>query len=167
MEFALPRDAFPGGHCGVQAVAVAAGKTLAETFDLFRQFSGQRIKRQRRWCGDTFYSEREKVMNALGIQYEVLPQSHTEGMTMQRFIKDVANPNHVYMVTTTRHVQLVRGSQVLDQGGVKNINDFWGKRKRINQPVMRIIDANIVKAFDIAEAQTFGLPLFDHHQEEQ
>lgn len=161
MDFALPRDAFHGGHCGVQAVAVAAGKTLAQTFNLFRQHGGHRIRRKRRWSGGTHYRERQRVMDALSIQYDVLPQSHTEGVTLQRFMRDVANPNHVYMVTTTGHVQLVRGSQVLDQRGVNNIQNFWGKRKRINQPVMRILAAEAAEAFDIAEAQTFGLPLFD------
>jgi hypothetical protein len=164
MEFALPKDAFRGGHCGVQAVAVAAGKSLNECFNLFRQHC-DRVKRKRRWCGGTHYSEREKVLNAIGIQYEVLPQSHTEGMTMQRFMRDVANPNHVYMVTTTGHVQLVRGNQVLDQGGIKDIADHWGKRKRISRPVMRILAAEVAEAFDIAEAQTFGLPLFDNQGE--
>ncbi len=161
MDFALPRDAFRGGHCGVQAVAVAAGKTLAETFDLFRQHGGHRIRRKRRWSGGTIYHERQRVMDALNIQFDCLPQSHTEGVTLQRFMRDVANPNHVYMVTTTGHVQLVRGSQVLDQRGVQEIGDFWGRRKRISQPVMRILAAEAAEAFDIAEAQTFGLPLFD------
>lgn len=161
MDFALPRDAFRGGHCGVQAVAVAAGKTLAETFDLFRQHAGNRIKRKRRWSGGTHYYERKKVMNAIGVEFAVLPNGNTEGMTLQRFMRDVANPNHVYMVTTTGHVQLVRGSQVLDQRGVQEIGDFWGRRKRISQPVMRILAAEAAEAFDIAAAQTFGLPLFD------
>ena len=161
MDFALPRDAFHGGHCGVQAVAVAAGKTLAQTFNLFRQHGGVRIKRKRRWDGGTIYHERKKVMNAIGVEFATLPNGNTEGMTLQRFMRDVANPNHVYMVTTTGHVQLVRGSQVLDQHGVQEIGDFWGRRKRISQPVMRILAAEAAEAFDIAEAQTFGLPLFD------
>jgi len=50
---------------------------------------------------------------------------------------------------------------VLDQGGVKEIAEFHGKRKRISFPVLRIDVAEAAEAFDIAEAQTFGLPLFD------
>ncbi len=82
-------------------------------------------------------------------------------MTLQRFIKDVANPNHVYMVTTTGHVQLIHGNNVLDQGGVVDIQDYWGKRKKISHTVLVFKQIDAAKAFDIAEAQTFGLPLFD------
>lgn len=159
MDFALPRDAFRGSHCGVQAVAVAAGISLTKAFRVFRKHCA--IARQGNWKGGTRYGDRIKVLDKLGVKYDKLDPAHTNGMTLQRFMRDVANPNHVYMVTTTGHVQLVRGSQVLDQKGVQEIGDFWGRRKRISWPVMRILAAEAAEAFDIAEAQTFGLPLFD------
>lgn len=164
MEFELPGGAFMGGHCGVQAVAVVAGISLTKAFRVFQE-NIPRTRRRRTWDGGTFHSERVKVMDKLGVKYEQLDPAHTKGVTMQRFIKDVANPNHVYMVTTTGHVQLIRGNQVLDQGGIKDIADHWGKRKRISKPVMRILAAEVAEAFDIAEAQTFGLPLFDNQEE--
>ena len=172
MEFALPKDAFNGGHCGVQAVAVVAGISLTEAFGKFRKHCN-RVKRKRRWSGGTTHDERLIVLNKLNVKYYELlqkvgnrPEWHNSckigyGMTLQRFIKDVANPNHVYMVTTTRHVQLVYGNKVLDQGGVVDINDYWGKRKKISDTVLVFKQIDAAKAFDIAEAQTFGLPLFD------
>ena len=163
MEFALPKDAFRGGHCGVQAVAVVAGISLTEAFGKFRKHCN-RVKRKRRWSGGTMYNERLVVLDKLNVKYEKLLQNGWMigiGMTLQRFIKDVANPNHVYMITTTRHVQLVHGNQVLDQRGVVDINDYWGKRKKISETVLVFKEINAAKAFDIAEAQTFGLPLFD------
>ena len=168
MEFALPKDAFNGGHCGVQAVAVVAGISLTEAFGKFRKHCN-RVKRKRRWSGGTMYNERLDVLDKLNVKYDKLVQkdklgmlySTCDGMTLQRFIKDVANPNHVYMVTTTRHVQLVYGNKVLDQGGVVDINDYWGKRKKISHTVLVFKQIDAAKAFDIAEAQTFGLPLFD------
>ena len=161
MEFKLPGGAFMGGHCGVQAVAVAAGISLTKAFRVFQE-TCPRTRRKRTWGGGTFHSERVKVLDKLGVKYDQLDPAHTKGLTLQRFIKDVANPNHVYMVTTTQHVQLVRGGQVLDQKGVQEIANFWGARKRITFPVLRIDVAEAAEAFDIAEAQTFGLPLFDH-----
>ena len=170
MEFALPKDAFKGGHCGVQAVAVVAGISLTEAFGKFRKHCN-RVKRKRRWHGGTKHDERLIVLNKLNVKYyELVKQQKTcdykvdkigYGMTLQRFIKDVANPNHVYMVTTTGHVQLVYGNKVLDQGGVVDINDYWGKRKKISDTVLVFKQIDAAKAFDIAEAQTFGLPLFD------
>lgn len=159
MEFKLPGGAFMGGHCGVQAVAVVAGISLTKAFRVFQEHCA--IARQGNWKGGTRYGDRVKVLDQLGVKYDKLDPAHTKGLTLQRFIKDVANPNHVYMVTTTGHVQLVRGGQVLDQGGVKEIAEFRGKRKRITFPVLRIDVQEAAEAFDIAEAQTFGLPLFD------
>ena len=166
MEFALPPGAFRGGHCGVQAVAVVAGIGLPRCFRVFQE-TCRNIKDKPRWKGSTYYQDRIRVLNKLGIKYQELDTKHTRNLTLQRFVKDVANPNHVYMVTTTRHVQLVRGNQVLDQGGVKKIADFWGKRKKISWPVLKIDIAEAAKAFDIAEAQTFGLPLFDRKENQK
>ena len=35
-QFALPKDAKRGNHCGVQAVAVVAQKLLGETMEIFK-----------------------------------------------------------------------------------------------------------------------------------
>lgn len=163
MQFDLPPGAFKGGHCGVQAVAVVAGIGLPRCFRVFQE-TCRNIKDNPRWSGGTRYHERIRVLDKLGVKYQELDTKHTRNLTLQRFIKDVANPNHVYMVTTTRHVQLVRGDQVLDQQGVQKITDFWGRRKKISFPVLKIDVAEAAKAFDIAEAQTFGLPLFDRKE---
>jgi len=165
MEFALPKDAFRGSHCGVQAVAIVAGISLTEAFGKFRKHC-KRVASKKRWHGGTKHEEREAVLQQLNVKYEKLVQKGSSyiighGMTLQRFIKDVANPNHVYMVTTTKHVQLIHGNKVLDQGGVVEIQDYWGKRKKISNTVLVFKQIDAAKAFDIAEAQTFGLPLFD------
>lgn len=172
MEFALPKDAFRGGHCGVQAVAVVAGISLNDAFVQFKKHC-KFIAKRKRWSGGTHYEDRLVVLDKLNVKYDKLlqkvgnkPEWHNSckigyGMTLQRFIKDVANPNHVYMVTTTGHVQLVYGNNVLDQRGVVDINDYWGKRKKISHTVLVFKQIDAAKAFDIAEAQTFGLPLFD------
>ena len=166
MEFALPKDAFRGGHCGVQAVAVVAGISLNDAFVQFKKHC-KRVASKKRWHGGTKHDERLIVLNKLNVKYDKLlqkmhPYSIGYGMTLQRFIKDVANPNHVYMATTTGHVQLIHGNKVLDQGGVVDINDYWGKRKKISHTVLVFKQIDAAKAFDIAEAQTFGLPLFDY-----
>ena len=43
-----------------------------------------------------------------------------------------ADPSKTYIVTTTRHVQVVEnGSLVIDQRGVKPVNEYWGRGKFI------------------------------------
>jgi len=161
MEFDLPPGAFMGGHCGVQAVAVVAGIGLPKCFRVFQEACPE-LRRKKKWTGGTWYHQRVKVLDKLGVKYYLVPDC--ERMTLQRFVRDVANPKHVYMVTTTRHVQLVRGGKVLDQRGVVDIEKYWGRRKKISEQVLRIDVAEATKAFDLAEAQTFGLPLFDRKE---
>ena len=41
-QFALPKDAKCGNHCGVQAVAVVAQKLLGETIEIFKARASKR-----------------------------------------------------------------------------------------------------------------------------
>jgi hypothetical protein len=139
-QFSLPEDAKRGGHCGVQAVAIASQKLLEETKQIFKA-NCSRIKKQRSWVGGTLHHERVKVLKHLGVKFKEVKPSYTKGVTLQRFVKDIANPKATYIVTTTHHVQLVKGSDILDQRGVSNVSDFWGSRKKISKPVLQIIKA--------------------------
>ena len=137
-QFALPKDAKRGNHCGVQAVAVVAQKLLEETMEVFKA-KCSRIKSKKRWSGGTTHPERVKVLKFLGVKFKELNTSYTNGVTLQRFVKEIANPNFTYIVTTTSHVQLVKGSKILDQQGKAEISDFWGRRKKIYKPVLQVI----------------------------
>lgn len=138
-QFALPKDAKGGNHCGVQAVAVVAQKLLGETKEIFKA-QCSRIRKKRSWAGGTLHKERVKVLKFLGVKFKELNTNYTDGVTLQRFVKDIANPNFTYIVTTTLHVQLVKGSKILDQQGKAEISDYWGRRKKISKPVLQVIN---------------------------
>ena len=138
IDLKLPQDAFHGPHCGVQAVAVVAEKPLRETMEIFRD-KCRYIKRMKRWRGSTHHYDRVKVLKHLNIDFKALDTMHTKGVTLNSFVKNIANPNHLYMVTTTSHVQLVKGSQILDQRGLVDASQYWGIRKKISRPVLQII----------------------------
>lgn len=160
MEFALPRDSFRGPHCGVLATAIAAGKSLTETFTLYRNFLKEKQSYSARWKGSLYTHHITKMLDRLGVQYAQLKPGHVRGVTVQRFIKEIANPNKVYMVFTRTHVQTIFGEECLDQNGIKHITKFWARRKRIEM----VLDLGVPtpsQAFHLAEAQTIGLPLFD------
>ena len=105
MEFALPKDAFRGGHCGVQAVAVVAGISLNDAFVQFKKHC-KRVASKKRWHGGTKHDERLVVLDKLNVKYDKLlqkvgnrPKWHNSckigyGMTLQRFIKDLAKLIH-------------------------------------------------------------------------
>ena len=165
MEFALPLDSFRGPHCGVLATAIAAGKSLTETFTLYRNLLKERGEYSGRWKGGLDTAQMRKMLDRLGVQYSELPSKHVANVTVQKFVNEIANPNKVYMVLTRRHVQTTFGDKVLDQAGIKHITEFRDRRKWIEI----VWDLGVLtpsQAFHIAEAQTFGLPLFDRLEDQ-
>ena len=105
-QFALPKDAKRGNHCGVQAVAVVAQKLLEETMEVFKA-KCSRIKSKKRWAGGTTHPERVKVLKFLGVKFKELNTSYTNVVTLQRIVNAIANPNFTYTVSTTSHLLLV------------------------------------------------------------
>jgi len=157
---ALPQGAFLGPNCGVTAVAVAAGVSMLEAWDTFKKVCNMR----KNWNGGTRQFDRIKALDALGVEYESLP--FYAGRTLSYFAnltKDMM-PGKMFIVTTTGHAQVVMDGKVLDQGGVKDVKDHWGKRKKIKHGygVLEIIPKDPDVTIDAAlAAQVFGLPLFD------
>ena len=134
-NFNLPADAKPGPNCGVTAIAASTGQSFARVWNL----CAKHLKHRKRMTGSTVHIQRLKVLDELGADYEVVPH---ERMTLQAFCQRVARPRTTYMVTTTRHVQLVRiiegVAYVLDQSGCKAIDEYSGRRKFIYRPTLRM-----------------------------
>ena len=134
-NFNLPADAKLGPNCGVTAIAASTGQSFARVWNL----CAKHLKHRKRMTGSTIHSERLKVLDELGADYEVVQH---ERMTLVAFCQRVARPRTTYMVTTTAHVQLVRiiegQAYVLDQRGCKPINEYWGRRKFIYRPTLRM-----------------------------
>ena len=134
-NFNLPADAKLGPNCGVTAIAASTGQSFARVWNL----CAKHLTHRKRFRGGTIHSERLKVLDELGANYEVVPH---ERMTLQAFCQRVARPRTTYMVTTTRHVQLVRiiegVAYVLDQSGCKAIDEYRGRRKFIYRPTLRM-----------------------------
>ena len=134
-NFNLPADAKRGPNCGVTAIAASTGQSFARVWNL----CAKHLTHRKRFRGGTIHSERLKVLDELGANYEVVQH---ERMTLQAFCQRVARPRTTYMVTTTRHVQLVRiiegVAYVLDQCGYKAIDEYRGRRKFIYRPTLRM-----------------------------
>lgn len=157
---ALPQGAWYGPNCGVTAVAIAAGVSMLEAWNTFKKVCNM----HKNWKGATRQSERLKALDALGVKYENL--SIFAGRTLGYFcnVSKDKMPGTMFIVTTTGHVQIVMDGKIVDQGGVKNMEDHWGKLKRISGycGVLEIIPKDPDDTLDVAlAAQVFGLPLFD------
>ena len=125
-RLALPLDITRGNHCGVTCVSVITGKSLSECMELFRSH----YHLGKRWAGSTTHVQRETILKSLGVELEEQPLRRR--MTLQRFVEYYARPDHVYMIRTTRHAQLVMNGICVDQCGVKPISEYRGRRKFVS-----------------------------------
>lgn len=110
----LPEDnCATGPNCGVTAVAIAAGISFAQAWDLLRN------GRNANWKGRTNEAERNKALTALGVK--LVPV----GIGRRASLKTVArllNPDHRYLVRTTGHVQILGGGLMVDQRGARPVD---------------------------------------------
>ena len=121
--FELPEDVEVKENCGVVAVTVASGKPYKTIENRFRFLCTNAANP--RWKGGTTHSDRLKVMDDIGLTYEAV---QIRGMNLNTFCDKVMRINELFMVTTTRHVQLVYKDNFgvvwyLDQRGVGTRDD--------------------------------------------
>ena len=137
-NFLLPQDNKRGPNCGVTAIAASAGISFARAWSLCATAPSRATKR---FKGGTVHRQRIEVLDHIGMPYQVM---QLPKMTLQKFC-DIAQEDTTYMVTTTRHVQLVRvidgQPYILDQTGCKPIEEYWGRRKYITKDVLKMGEA--------------------------
>jgi len=142
-NLALPVDAQRGPNCGLTALAVVAGVTLAEaTAAYIRQyprFVGSN------WKGGTRWTYTMQAAKHLGVRYvddTPLEDGYNirivKRMSLKTFVKKHAIPGKRYMVRTTGHVQVLQDGMVIDQCGVRHIDEYRGAGK-IVKDALRIV----------------------------
>jgi len=142
-HLALPVDAQRGPNCGLTALAVVAGVTLAEaTAAYIRQyprFVGSN------WKGGTRWTYTMQAAKHLGVRYvddTPLEDGYNirivKRMSLKTFVKKHAIPGKRYMVRTTGHVQVLQDGMVIDQCGVRHIDEYRGAGKIIKD-ALRIV----------------------------
>lgn len=115
-------------NCGVVAVAIAADVPYTVALAAFSRTHGN-------WKGRTFRRERREVLEFFGITLIEVP---VEPMTLHKWIRYHAWPNDHYMVTTTGHCQMVHNNHVADQYGIRHIDNYKLRSKRVKH-VWRIV----------------------------
>lgn len=118
-----------GPCCGVFACAFLGGVHLDDAMAALRKIA----EKPARWKGRTVWRDREALLALYRVRYE----DHTDlyrkskRCTLRTFVDDIAHTGAFYLVSTTRHTQVVKGRMVLDQGGCFKIESFWGRNKRV------------------------------------
>jgi hypothetical protein len=134
----LPNDNRTGPNCGVTAIAAATGQPFNRVWSLCAA-GAMTFTRRKRFRGGTVHMQRVQVLEELGADFD---QLQFPKMNLQKFGDYFADEGVTYMVTTTSHVQLLhrRDDQIwiLDQQGIKPISEYWGRKKFISKPVIRI-----------------------------
>ena len=131
--FRLPSDARSGPNCGVTALAVAAGVSFTRAWNIFATVG----KYGKRWKGATYTIHQGPALDKLGIKWrDTVPAgggSNFAGKhrTIKYFTENHTKPNTLYMITTGSHVQCVMNGMVIDQCGLKPVDEYRGKRKRV------------------------------------
>ena len=134
-QLALPTDATRGPNCGLTALAVVAGVTLADaTAAYIRQYPRYVGSN---WKGGTRWTYTMQAAKHLGVRY-VDDMPFNTRMSLKTFVKKHAMPWHRYMIRTTGHVQVVQDGMVIDQCGVRHIDEYRGAGK-IVKDVLRIL----------------------------
>ena len=148
-HFTNPTDQRKGPNCGVTAVAIASGVSFGRAWNVFKSM-GIAYYQKRNWKGGTFTHHQAKALDKLGIDHEKVAFNRCNLRTLVLTLER----GRLYMVTTGGHVQLVMDNHVIDQRGAKHIDDYWGKKKFVeNIREIKTPFKNAVEREQVIDAQ--------------
>lgn len=122
-----------GGHCGVLATAIFAGRTFQEAWDALARYQP---RKRTKWKGGTRHDHRKRVLEGWGVPHRdalhvtsvdialtgMSPRSLAASGLLPRcsvttFARRHAKPGVLYMLRVGRHVVTLRDGIVMDQTG--------------------------------------------------
>ena len=138
-----------GGHCGVLAVAIMAGRPFEEAWDAIKS----RSRKRGRWQGGTTHSERVTLLKAWGIPHRTVyhspmarrgyikPAGYDDMLpicTLETFAKRYAKPGVTYMLRVSGHIVTLRDGMVIDQGYAGPVSGYFRRRSKVTHSVERL-----------------------------
>lgn len=124
-----------GGHCGVLATAIFAGRTFQDAWDALAPLQERKGKRKP-WRGATYHHQRKRVLEGWKVAHRdavhcpakelaetgMSPRSLIAAGLLPRcnvatFARRHAKPGTLYMLRVGRHVVTLRDGIVMDQTG--------------------------------------------------
>jgi hypothetical protein len=122
-----------GGHCGVLATAIFAGRTFQEAWDALAPYQPPR---RGGWKGGTRHDQRKRVLEGWNVPHTVRTHITNTDMivsglsprtleavgilprcSVATFARRHAKPGTLYMLRVGRHVVTLRDGIVMDQTG--------------------------------------------------
>ena len=151
IRFSNAPDQQSGPNCGVTALSMVAGISFAEAWKICKS-----VSRTGRFRGGMYDADIIDSLSAANVKFKKLKHVDVYWMTVQNFVAQ-SDPAKTYYIVSTGHAQISHNGQVADQCGVKDVAQYWGRRKKINF-VLEIIEDQE----NNCAMQVFGLPLFDY-----
>jgi len=118
-----PEDMIFGrGNCGLLAMAICSGRSLAETTQWFRYYGNLRgtpkTNSQGRafkgnWKGTTFHVTYSQYLNSKWVRHTHM--QHLGNATVNRFANEYARPGVLYAIRFTGHVMTLKDGFLCDQ----------------------------------------------------
>lgn len=122
--------------CGLAAVAAVTNTPLPIIYMHYKRLFNMPDK----WRGGTQTTKLCHMLDKYMVKYEARYMQRRQ--YLENYVRD--NPIAYAMVRTTRHIQVVLGDSVLDQGGVKAISSYTLKSKIVSD-VWDIKECNLAK----------------------
>lgn len=129
--------------CGVVATAVCTGLPIAQVYrDYARNYRGN-------WKGILPLGEILHGIRNYGVELKHAKDLDAYGQnraTLKSFIQRtmITEPESVFLIFTTGHVQVVQGRNVIDQAGMVDFMNYRWNRKKIDYHIYRVNSNNAV-----------------------
>lgn len=136
IKFALPDDVVPDKIknmpvCGVIATSIASGRPFSEVWQYYKHASGEKS-----FNGGLLRSKIKTGLEHFGVgmtEFKDYPKHKCKRFKQVATYLDLLDPKVPYIIFTTKHVQILWGSYVIDQGNKKRIVDYHHRNKRVDE----------------------------------
>lgn len=156
MKIAAPSD-LKNSHshdpiCGVVATAVVTGLPIEK---VWRDYA---VKHRSNWRGRLEVREILDGIKAYGVKLkyaEDYKKFFYDRISLKSFVQRtmIKEPETVFLVFTTAHVQVVQGRNVVDQGGLKDFMDYRWNRKKLDYFIYRVNSNGSIKEVNKQEIE--------------
>lgn len=114
--------------CGIYALHVLTGLTVKHWFNKYKREYGKSDK----WRGAT---TEWGILNLLRKRNVKMKVNATPKSTLATFVDMECAMKDTWLILLNNHWIVIKEQMVIDQGGIRFVDDHWGKRKRIQKAI--------------------------------
>lgn len=129
---------FGRGNCGLLAMAICSGRSLAETTQWFRYYgnlrntpktNSQGFAFKGNWKGTTYHATYSQYLNSKWVKHSHI--KHLGNVTINRFANYIARPGLLYAIRIRGHILTLKDGFLCDQKQNCLVAEHRCRKKRI------------------------------------